>query len=166
MATLRESIPLRKAKILKRAMPAVAQAVVACVVMAVYVLTDVAGEFPRPHPMVVAAWFVGWTLYACLGPIYQVLYFNRYFYDADDVRIVIRKGVVAVREITLPFSKITDVYVDRDLLDAALGLYDVHISTPTEQSGRFAHIDGVNAAGSARLKELILDRVHRADSAA
>jgi membrane protein YdbS with pleckstrin-like domain len=82
---------------------------------------------------------------------------ERYFYDMDASNIVIRKGVFAQKEITLPFSRITDVYVDQDVLDAVFGLYDVHISTPTQQSGAFAHIDGVDKAGSQLLRTMILD---------
>ena len=94
--------------------------------------------------------------------IYQILYFVTYFYDVDENNFVIRKGVFTKREITLPFSKITDVYVDQDISDVMLGLYDVHISTPTIESGRFAHVDGLNRAGSTKLRKLILDAVNRA----
>ena len=69
------------------------------------------------------------------------------------------------QEITLPFSRITDVYVDQDMFDVFFGLYDVHISTPTQESGLFAHIDGVNKAGSQELRQMILDRINRSETA-
>jgi hypothetical protein len=43
------------------------------------------------------------------------------------------------------------------------GLYDVHMSTPTESSGQFAHIDGVDKAGSQQLRALLLERIHAAE---
>jgi uncharacterized membrane protein YdbT with pleckstrin-like domain len=94
------------------------------------------------------------------SPFYELLYYLNYHYDMDDRNVLIRKGIVAKREITLPFSKITDVYVDQDVADVVLGLYDIHISTPTVESGRFAHIDGLNRKGATEIRKLILDHVH------
>lgn len=91
---------------------------------------------------------------------YHILYFFSYFYDVDDKNMHIRKGVVAKKEITLPFSRITDVYIDQDMLDVIFGLYDVHMSSPTEQSGRFAHIDGIDKRGAVQLRALLLDRIN------
>lgn len=91
---------------------------------------------------------------------YHILYFVSYFYDVEENNILIRKGIIAKKEITLPFSKITDVYIDQDLLDVVFRLYDLHISSPTEQSGRFAHIDGIDRRGAVQLRALILDRIN------
>ena len=79
----------------------------------------------------------------------------------DDNNIIIRIGVFAKKEITLPFEKITDVYVDQDLLDVIFGLYDVHISTPTFQSSQYAHIDGVDKEGSQKLRKMILEKINK-----
>ena len=92
---------------------------------------------------------------------YHILYFFSYFYDVDDKNIYIRKGIFAKKEITLPFSRITDVYIDQDVMDVLFGLYDVHMSSPTEQSGRFAHIDGVDKRGAVQLRSLLLERINR-----
>ena len=91
---------------------------------------------------------------------YHILYFFSYSYDVDEKNIHIKKGVVAKKEITLPFAKITDVYIDQDILDVIFGLYDVHFSSPTEQSGRFAHIDGIDRRGAVQLRALVLDRIN------
>lgn len=112
----------------------------------------------------VIAWFFFVALLLCWNPLYQYLYFKRYFYDMNEKNIIIRKGVLAQKEITLPFSRITDVYVDQDILDVLFKLYDVHISTPTEESGLFAHIDGVSREGSKKLREMILDRINEEGS--
>jgi membrane protein YdbS with pleckstrin-like domain len=77
----------------------------------------------------------------------------------DEKNLVVRKGVIAQREITVPFKRITDVYVEQDLLDVFLGLYDLHISTPTVESSHSTHIDGLNRAGATRLREIILSRI-------
>lgn len=101
---------------------------------------------------------VGIVLWA---PLYEYLYVTMYYYDMDDKNVVIRKGVVAKREIILPFTRITDVYVDQDVVDVGLGLYDVHISTPTSESGKFAHIDGLGKRSAAKLRTMILERINK-----
>ena len=122
------------------------------------------GELPSwaadNKPLIWILWLLLVFLLILSRTLYEILYFVTYHYDTDDKNVMVRKGVLTKREITLPFSKITDVYVDQDIADVALGLYDVHISTPTAESGRFAHIDGLNKAGSARLRKLILDKVN------
>jgi hypothetical protein len=36
----------------------------------------------------------------------------------------------------------------------------LHISSPTEQSGRFAHVDGIDKRGAVQLRALILERIN------
>src|SRR4029077_2137664 len=66
---------------------------------------------------------------------YQRAYIKQYYYNVTDKLLIIRKGVFAQQEITVPFERIQDVYVDQDLFDVLFGLYDVHISTATATSG-------------------------------
>jgi len=172
--SLRQEVPLSWRKILKKCIGGTLINLVVLGIISVFVLAfgfgALHGEFgedmqPRVRLFVVAMmalWFFFVGVKLLWTPFFHWLYFRWYFYDADGQNIVIRKGVVSKREITLPFSKITDVYVDQDVMDAFLGLYDVHISTPTESSGRLAHIDGVTREGSEKLKALILQRIHAA----
>jgi len=151
MATLRETIPLQKVKIVKKSLGGI---------MVVLGICGMISFFGQVYTLL---WFVFVGFLVCLGPVWEYLYFNRYFYDIDEKNILIRKGILAQKEITLPFSRITDVYVDQDLLDFLFKIYDVHISTPTATSGMFAHIDGVNKEGSRQLRQMILDRINRAE---
>ncbi len=91
---------------------------------------------------------------------YPFLYYVTYFYDVDRDNVIIRKGILAKREITLPFARITDVYVEQDILDVFLGLYNVYISSPTVESGKFAHIGGVDKEGARKLREIILKGIN------
>jgi membrane protein YdbS with pleckstrin-like domain len=93
--------------------------------------------------------------------LYHYVYYKTYYYDITNDMLVIRKGVFTPKEISIPFSRIQDVYVDRDLLDLVLGLYDVHVSSATLQSGVDAHIDGVSAQNASILKEIILGKVKK-----
>jgi membrane protein YdbS with pleckstrin-like domain len=95
-----------------------------------------------------------------LNYFYQRTYIKRYYYTVTDKLLIIRKGVFAQQEITVPFERIQDVYVDQDLFDVFFGLYDVHISTATATSGTRAHIDGVEKAAAEEIRKLILSKIH------
>ena len=96
-----------------------------------------------------------------IEPIYQYLYYKKYFYDVRQDFLVIKKGVVMSREVTLNYEKIQDVYMDQDLLDRTFSLWDVHVSTATLMSGSEAHIDGVNHDNALAIRELILSKIRR-----
>lgn len=88
--------------------------------------------------------------------LYQVWYFNVYFYDLTPDFIVIKKGPITPREITIPYERIQDVYVDQDIFDRILGIYDVHLSSATISSGMEAHIDGVERPAADGLRAELL----------
>ena len=92
---------------------------------------------------------------------YQKWYFAVYFYDLTDNYIVIKKGPITPHEITIPYERVQDIYVDQDLLDRFLGLYDIHLSSATASSGMEAHIDGVEKNAADGLKEILLSTVHQ-----
>lgn len=91
--------------------------------------------------------------------LYQYLYFKTYYYNLKSDIIVIRKGVFRPNEIAIPYNRIQDVFVDRDLFDLVFGLYDVHISSATVISGLEAHIDGVARENALKIKDMILDNM-------
>ena len=114
---------------------------------------------------------VGWLGTATLGIfgflfvvilltyLYQRWYFAVYFYDLTPDFIQIKKGPITPREITLPYERIQDVYVDQDLLDRVFGLYDFHVSSATVSSGMEAHIDGVEKQAAEGLRTILLETV-------
>jgi putative membrane protein len=90
---------------------------------------------------------------------YVKVYIRRYYYDGEEHFITIKKGVFAPTEIHVQWQKIQDVYVDQDILDRIMGLYDVHIASATASSGIEAHIDGVEEAAAEGLKKFLLNKV-------
>ncbi|MDD5566376.1 MAG: PH domain-containing protein [Candidatus Omnitrophica bacterium] len=99
------------------------------------------------------------AIYCVLMYKYQVWYFQLYFYDLTEDFVVIRKRVLTPREISIPYERIQDVYVDQDILDRIFGLYDVHLSSATISSGMEAHFDGVERPAAEGLRKMILDKV-------
>lgn len=171
MTSLRHQIPLRRRKILKKSLgPTTIKLIVAVIVTLVFFwIYDlfasgegrVAAGLRAKQFSIMWVWILcvfGWALSAL---IYEILYYVNYYYDIDENNVVIRKGVIVKKEITLAFSKITDVYVDQDALDVVFAIYDVHISTPTVASGEFAHIDGVDRKGATILRDMILERINK-----
>jgi putative membrane protein len=96
---------------------------------------------------------------------YLRVYIRRYYYDASENFVTIKKGVFAPAEIHVQYPKIQDVYVDQDILDRVMGLYDVHIASATATSGMEAHIDGVEHDAAEGLKNLLLQRIQGGGSA-
>jgi putative membrane protein len=157
----REQFPLSRKKPLKKTIPHI----IASVVLLIIALIGIP----------ILAKFLYWSaglvslIFTCLIPllllnfilmyIYQVWYYQVYFYDLTDDFIIIRKRVLTPREITIPYERVQDVYVDQDLLDRMFGLYDVHLSSATISSGMEAHIDGVEKEAADGLRKIILEKV-------
>lgn len=99
------------------------------------------------------------VLITSLYSAYISAYIRRYYYDFSEQFLTIQKGVFAPTEIHVPYGKIQDVYVDQDVLDRIMGLYDVHIASATVTSGIEAHIDGVNAQVAETLKNFLLNKI-------
>ena len=111
-----------------------------------------------PHSMIMGLVCLFISLFI-LHYYYQKWYIETYYYNVTDMLLIVRKGVFAPREITVPTERIQDVYVDQDILDRLLDIYDVHISTATAESTARAHIDGVSKQVAEQLRELILGKL-------
>jgi uncharacterized membrane protein YdbT with pleckstrin-like domain len=96
-----------------------------------------------------------------LSVLWQSLYYKYYFYNLTHDEVIIKKGVISRIEISLPYEKIQNVYVDQDFLDRMFGLYDVHLETAGGASGVVAHIDGVNAQNSKVLRDMLMSSLKK-----
>lgn len=104
-------------------------------------------------------WLFTFLLILIIYAFYVHAYIKRYYYDAGNNFVTIKKGVFTPTEIHVQYGKIQDVYVDQDLLDRMMGLYDVHIASATVTSGIEAHIDGVNQIAAEGLKSFLLSKI-------
>ncbi|HVX92586.1 MAG TPA: PH domain-containing protein [Candidatus Dojkabacteria bacterium] len=91
--------------------------------------------------------------------VYIHYYIKYYFYDCNDQFITIKKDPITPREIHVQYNKIQDVYVDQDLIDRILDIYDVHIASATISSGIEAHIDGVDHEEAEAIKTFLLNKL-------
>ena len=95
---------------------------------------------------------------------YQYWYYLTYYYELGVDHMTIRKGPITPTEVVITYDKIQDIYVDQDILDRILGIYDVHISTATVASGIHAHIDGVLRDAAYGLRDQLLVEVKKRKS--
>ncbi|MEK7622016.1 MAG: PH domain-containing protein [Patescibacteria group bacterium] len=107
----------------------------------------------------ILVWFLIILFTVIVYAFYVRAYIRRYYYDAGESFVTIKKGVFTPTEIHVQYGKIQDVYVDQDLLDRMMGLYDVHIASATVASGIEAHIDGVNQIAAEGLKSFLLSKI-------
>ncbi len=160
MSKTREQYPLSPKKVLKKTIASTISWVIFLLVVyggAAFIFIQLAiGNY---FGLVTIATF-GFLFVTILPTyFYQRWYYNVYFYDLTPNYIVIRKGPITPREITIPYERIQDVYVDQDLLDRIFGIYDVHLSSATATSGMEAHIDGVEKQAADGLRAFLLQTV-------
>jgi len=161
MSKTRERFPLSEKKPLKKTIPII----VTCAVLFIFLIfggsflaSFLSWSFSATFMNVVLIGFLLLIICACMYQ-FQVWYYQVYFYDLTDDFIIIRKRVVTPREITIPYERVQDVYVDQDIFDRIFGLYDVHLSSATISSGMEAHIDGVEKEAADGLRSVILQKV-------
>ena len=168
MATWREEYPLEKTKPLKKTIESLFAYILIflffyAIVYMAFMNSSISADssnlklFSLNSPWLLIAIFAVMVL----KYIYEVFYMKYYFYDLEGKTLAIKKGVFSKNEISLPVNRIQDVYVDQDILDRIFGLYDVHVSSATNDSAFLSHIDGINKINSEKLKGLLLQAVHK-----
>lgn len=169
MSKTREQYPLSSKKIIKKTISSLLGWFFAIIFLyafgiALLVSAQFMDSFKNIHIVSLLSWMTIGTIIVLLvllipTYIYQKLYFESYFYDLTEDFIIFRKGVVTPHEITIPYERIQDVYVDQDLFDRFFNIYDVHLSTATYTSGIAAHIDGVEKPAADGLRSLLLQTI-------
>lgn len=164
MTSLREQYPLESTKPLKKTIESSMGYLFLAIFLSVFmgVINGSLTGYVKFHYIVISIFLI-MIIALTLKYIYEIFYMKFYIYDANKDILAIKKGVFSRNEINLPFKRLQDVYVDQDILDRILGLYDLHVSSATMLSGYLSHIDGLNKENSEALKNLILKRIHSKD---
>lgn len=169
----RQTIPLEKRKIIKKTIGGWSFVLIIILItpaiFSTLVLSNLPDYFFVASP--ISKWnllffnFVPLTVFIIfillLIYFYQTLYFKAYFYNLTKEHVVIKKGVIAPKEITLPYNKIQNVYVDQDVFDRFFKLYDVHFETAGFGSGLASHIDGLNEENAKKLRNIVLENMKK-----
>ncbi|MFH1448270.1 MAG: PH domain-containing protein, partial [Candidatus Micrarchaeota archaeon] len=132
-------LPLETVKPLKKTLWWIIYSTISLIIISGAIL------FFAPNTLWLAgALFIALSIICIVKYVYECYYYKNYFYDVNDDVLIVKKGVFGSRELIIPFDKIQDVFVDRDWLDLAFGLYDVYVSTVSSRSMLNAHLDGLN----------------------
>ncbi|MEZ4753989.1 MAG: PH domain-containing protein [Bdellovibrionota bacterium] len=95
--------------------------------------------------------------------IYEILYFNLYYYRIEEGHLVISTGVFLKDRASFPLDTINDVFLRRTVLDFVFGLYDVIFSTASQSSSKLAKIRDVSTPVAAHIQDymnLLIAKTH------
>lgn len=162
-----ENLPLEPRKVIKKSLGSVITSFFVSLLFAVFVfigITSLKINSDTAAMYSVLAFVIVNLLFGGLVLLYQYLYYRFYYYNFEEDKAEIRKGVVSVSTGHVRYSRIQDIYVDQDILDRVMGLYDVHYETAGETSGFYSHVDGLNKENSEKLVAFLNERVMRKDS--
>jgi membrane protein YdbS with pleckstrin-like domain len=152
----RERFPINKKKIVKKTLiSGIGLSIVFGAIGMILIGISVVSESAIGYILAFVL-FILFIISVGLSYMYHTWHFATYYYEALPEYIMIKKGPIIPSEITILYQKIQDVYVDQDLFDRFLGLYDVHVATATFTSGNLAHIDGLLKADSDGLRDELL----------
>lgn len=157
----REQFPLSTRKVLKKTVAGTLVWAILLLIIYAFVVFGLSSGTDTGGWLGIATFGIFGFLFLILLVVYlyQRWYYAVYFYDLTSDYIVIKKGPITPQEITIPYERVQDIYVDQDLLDRIFGLYDVHLSSATISSGMEAHIDGVEKPAADGLRAMLLQTV-------
>ncbi|HQT45260.1 MAG TPA: PH domain-containing protein, partial [Candidatus Micrarchaeota archaeon] len=158
--SLRQEIPLSPSKPLKKTIAYIGIFSIQ-VFISLLIIGALAKGIAATAAFALCALLGLYFLSAIIVYLYERVYMQKYFYDMNGDSLVIRKGVFGWSEIIVPFKNIQSIYVDQDWYDVGFDLWDVWITTVTQESGPMAHIDGVSRADAERLAKALAERVER-----
>lgn len=86
---------------------------------------------------------------------YQLIYRGTYRYVIQDGQFVIIKGVFLKNRGAFPFAGIVDIYLKRNFFDFLMGLYNLHLATPSSTSHEFAKVEGLSRNNALALQKYV-----------
>ena len=157
----RSEFPLSEKKIVKKTIVNVlVYGIILIIILGFFIVSSATdGQISINISSLITSIVAGLAILTVISYLYQSWYFAVYFYELTPDYIQIKKGPITPTEITIPYERIQDVYIDQDLLDRFFGLYDVHVSSATAASGMEAHIDGISKASAESLRTKLLQTV-------
>jgi len=98
---------------------------------------------------------------------YSVLWVYLYRYGLEDSEFKKESGVIAKDYVSIPYSRIQNVNIERSLLERVLGISSVQIQTAGGGGWRGnaeGRIPGVDKHAAEKLREDIIERARAADN--
>lgn len=160
------NLPLEPRKVIKKSIGSIFVWLIIVLMVIVFfswmpgqVTTPGSGSEIDQMASVIKTWT--WIIYivvTLLSIFYQYLYYKFYYYNFQEDSAEIKKGVVSQATGHVYYARIQNIYVDQDILDRIMGLYDVHYETAGESSSFYSHVDGLNKTNADKLVQFILGK--------
>lgn len=99
-------------------------------------------------------------LWSLGNTIYHFLQRKFLEFGIDEGNFYLKRGIILSARGSFPLSKITEIYIDQNLVDAILDMRNVHLSTPSFDSHAFARIGGLRANHAKQLKQTLERLAH------
>ncbi len=153
--SLREKFPLEKRKVLKKSVSWTFWVflIIGIITSIVYPIQPFLGNLLFNFLIIFPFVFFPIKL------VHEFFYFKNYHYSDNDEILVLRKGVITITEVTIPYNKVQNIFVSQDIFDRIFKLYDVHLSTIGIVSQMELHIDGVSKETAEKLRDWLLNRI-------
>ena len=151
----RQNLPLSPKKVFKKSLAPIFLMLLCSVVVFVFPLVFLSASLL----LVFLITFIFDLIAIGLVVLYQYLYYKFYYYNFEDNKAEIKKGVVAVSTGHVQYNRIQNIYMDQDIMDRILGLYDVHYETAGESSGFYSHVDGLIEEDAEKLVAFLNEKV-------
>lgn len=102
-------------------------------------------------------WWVlfGGALVVSVKALYEYLYFHFYYYGLEEGHLVVSEGILLKEREMLPLSVITDIFIDRQVLDFLFGIYNLTAVNPGGAGQRFRDIRGLSKRHAVGLQDYI-----------
>jgi membrane protein YdbS with pleckstrin-like domain len=88
--------------------------------------------------------------------IYEMLYYRFYYYGIEGGHLVVSTGILLKQRGVFPLNTITDVYLDRNLLDYFFGIYNLYTSNPAGISHKYSDIHGLSKPNAVALQDYLV----------
>lgn len=161
------NLPLSPRKVVKKTLPTIFSASVLFFFLGVIMVifnkamgsdlgNSAVSDLSRYLPFILP---IFWIVICAISIGYEYFYYKLYFYNFEEDKAEIKKGVVAQATGIVRYGKIQNLYVDQDILDRIFGLYDVHYETAGETSTFYSHVDGLNMENSGKLVSFLKERI-------
>ena len=158
MEKLREQYPISSKIILKLTALSIFRGLIYLAMVVVGILYFLGGFAFSEYVIAAATLGLGLTvLFLIIAPAYHHFYRRKYFYDLADNYLLIRKGLLAPKEIIIPYDNIQGVTIGQDFLDSILRIYNIRIASSDTFSGKEAYISGLEKEIAEGLRTAILE---------
>lgn len=134
------------------------------IVLGGMVRPSIIDHLPFDQPMAETVFFIALVCFPivyCIGKtIYHYLQRRYLEFGIEEGNFYLKRGIILTARGSFPLSKISEIYIDQNLVDAILDMRNVHLSTRSVDSHTFARIGGIRSRDAQLLKQTLERLAH------